>query len=342
MTRVAFLTEASLTQNATGGSIRTRSTLARIAVHAEVTTISVVGGPGTNLYTRHRRLGDPAHLRSLLGPLPDVLHIDGLPLAHAAVGARLLGIRSVLDVCDSWLLRQKSYVKRGYVSELRGWLGSRMLMSAAGSAGTLCYISARDLAYDRARLGPSLQYLLLPNNVDESLFGIEKPPSNRTLSSAADWQYLPNADGLRWFLRRVWPQLRSTNTRLRLYGPRTPDMELPKGVEFCGFASDKQDLYRDSLLTIAPLRIGAGVKNKVVESLCAGRPVVTTPEGSAGLEEFTSGMIVAKSPSQFAIGIQRLIAEPASAIRMGECARGLIMKRGMGSESNIATVYSGI
>jgi SAM-dependent methyltransferase len=61
---------------------------------------------------------------------------------------------------------------------------------------------------------------------------------------------------------------------LQLAGPR---------VDVIGFARDLDPLYTRARMTVNPLRYGAGVKGKIVESLRHGIPVVTTPIGAEGI-----------------------------------------------------------
>jgi glycosyltransferase involved in cell wall biosynthesis len=99
-----------------------------------------------------------------------------------------------------------------------------------------------------------------------------------------------NIDGLLWFFESVWPEVRTLHPDLYFYvvggkpDPRLLDAgkHLP-GVEFTGFADELEPYFQKARLFMAPLRFGSGIKVKVLNSMCRGMPIITTPVGSEGL-----------------------------------------------------------
>jgi glycosyltransferase involved in cell wall biosynthesis len=101
-----------------------------------------------------------------------------------------------------------------------------------------------------------------------------------------------NDDGLRDFLRRVWPLVLAArpDARLRVVG-RHPLPPLRKLIEqnagsvtLEGFVPDLSGLFSGTAALINPLRFGSGVKLKVIEALGAGLPVVSTGVGADGVD----------------------------------------------------------
>lgn len=100
----------------------------------------------------------------------------------------------------------------------------------------------------------------------------------------------PNGDGLRWFLERVFPNVvaQCPNVVLTVIGSECPP-EIKKlsgdNVTILGFVSEEVliESYANSRVAIVPLRYGAGVKGKVLESMQYGVPVMTTSVGAEGL-----------------------------------------------------------
>jgi glycosyltransferase involved in cell wall biosynthesis len=96
--------------------------------------------------------------------------------------------------------------------------------------------------------------------------------------------YGPNVDGLRWFLRRVWPSVRQSSPKTRLtvagrdinVGVIYESAVSPPGVEFVGRVADLETLYRAAKVVIVPLFYGSGVPNKFLEALAANAGIVTT------------------------------------------------------------------
>jgi ubiquinone/menaquinone biosynthesis C-methylase UbiE/glycosyltransferase involved in cell wall biosynthesis len=126
--------------------------------------------------------------------------------------------------------------------------------------------------------------------------------------------HFPNVDAITWFVSTVWPIVRShlPYVRLTIVGSQvTPAVAALEngeaGVDVLGFVENIEPLMASSLMSVAPLRYGAGIKGKVVSSLCYGLPCVATSvaiEGM-GIGEH-DGVIVADDPQHMADGIVAL------------------------------------
>ena len=100
----------------------------------------------------------------------------------------------------------------------------------------------------------------------------------------------PNLDGLKWFLSEIYPDVLKTipNARLTIIGSKCPEeitSLASKNIIVKGFVSEEElvEAYRKARISIVPLRYGAGVKGKVIESMQYGVPVITTSVGAEGL-----------------------------------------------------------
>lgn len=100
----------------------------------------------------------------------------------------------------------------------------------------------------------------------------------------------PNMDALRQFLTHVWPLLEDKyGSRVKLwvvgsvceYRDQLPPAS---NLVFQGVVDNLDKYYRDASFIIAPLTYGTGLKIKVVEALCYGKPLITTSIGAEGLE----------------------------------------------------------
>jgi glycosyltransferase involved in cell wall biosynthesis len=136
------------------------------------------------------------------------------------------------------------------------------------------------------------------------------------------WQ--PNALGLDWFCREVWPLVRRDlpEATLTIAGPglrRAADgtLAVPEawslpGITTVGYVDDLESLYRNSLAIVAPILGGSGVRMKLLESMRAGMPTVTTIDGAAGLDvQNGREMLIADEPARFAEGVVRVLSDVA-------------------------------
>ena len=96
--------------------------------------------------------------------------------------------------------------------------------------------------------------------------------------------YLPNHDGVWWLVNEILPLVKrdQPRARLRIIGPGLSRREVEalarQGIECVGEVADIRNAIEDAAVAVAPVRLGTGVKVKVLELMWHGLPmVVTTP-----------------------------------------------------------------
>ena len=99
----------------------------------------------------------------------------------------------------------------------------------------------------------------------------------------------PNFLGLDWFFRQVWPLLPENirSKKMMVVGFDGSEFESPAGldhVEFRRVVEDSSVEVSRSMVSVAPLLSGAGVKGKVVEAILCKVPLVLTSVGAQGLQ----------------------------------------------------------
>jgi len=132
----------------------------------------------------------------------------------------------------------------------------------------------------------------------------------------AGFGHPPNVDAALWFVREVWPSVRSAHpaARLSLVGSQpTPQVLALAGpdIEVTGFVSDADlaTMYATARVAVVPLRYGAGVKGKTVEALRWGLPAVTTPVGAQGLPDVDEVLTVASRSEDFSAAVAALLRD---------------------------------
>jgi hypothetical protein len=125
----------------------------------------------------------------------------------------------------------------------------------------------------------------------------------------------PNADGLRWFARHVWPLVlaRAPGAKLLVTGDDPPQEVLRfacDSIEFLGRVPDLERFYDQLRVAIVPIRYGSGVKLKAVEALQFGVPTVSTSIGAESIPSDVDGLLpVADDPTEFAIRVAELLLD---------------------------------
>ena len=142
------------------------------------------------------------------------------------------------------------------------------------------------------------------------------PPADGGLIFVGGFAHPPNQDAAVWFVRSILPLVRARHPGLKVVlAGSHPSAEVRAlagdGVEVTGFISDEElgRRYAAARVAVCPLRIGAGVKLKVVEGMHRGLPVVTTPVGVQGLPGLESIVDVAEEPAALADALIRLLED---------------------------------
>lgn len=139
----------------------------------------------------------------------------------------------------------------------------------------------------------------------------------------------PNLDGLTWFAHEVLPLVRKTipsATLDVLGGDVAPEVRSAAGpgVRFRGFVDDTRPYLR-AAITVVPIRLGAGVRMKILEAMAAGSPVVATTHGASGLAvRAGEHLLIADDAPVFADTLVRLASDSINRTGLARAARTLV------------------
>jgi glycosyltransferase involved in cell wall biosynthesis len=140
---------------------------------------------------------------------------------------------------------------------------------------------------------------LFPNPTENDTYD---PAERSGLIFVGGFGHKPNVDAILWFVGEILPIVRASipDVRLHVVGSNMPVMVTDladDGIIVDGFLTDDEltDLYARIRMSVVPLRYGAGVKGKVLESMYRGVPCITTPIGAEGIVFVEDALIVADS-----------------------------------------------
>jgi len=185
---------------------------------------------------------------------------------------------------------------------------------------------------DRLVLDPAGEYgvAVVPNGV-ELAPASESIPSQPVAIFTGALYTGPNRDGIKWFCREVWPNVRSkvADALLWIVGSRPgPDvMELARspGVEVLPDVAEVRPFIDRARVAIVPLRVGSGTRLKALEAMSAGRPVVGTTIGLDGLGLIDgSHAVFADRPEKFATEVCRVLIDDALAASLASEGRRFV------------------
>ena len=150
---------------------------------------------------------------------------------------------------------------------------------------------------------------------------------------ALDW--MPNAQGMRWFAKRVWPKIKQDVPLARcLVIGRNPPVDLRRWadtdptVSVPGFVEDVAEFRYRANAEITPILSGGGMRVKILDAFAHGNAVVSTSLGATGIEaKDEEEILLADTDAGFAHQVVRLLIHPELRRRIGNAALALIARR---------------
>jgi glycosyltransferase involved in cell wall biosynthesis len=168
----------------------------------------------------------------------------------------------------------------------------------------------------------------LHNGVDTDFFqplGLQRDA--KTIVFEGKVGFRPNADGIRFFVSEIFPEILEADpeVRLMIVGKDPPKdivaLSSP-AIEVTGFVDDVRPFVDRAQVFVCPLRTGAGIKNKVLQAWAMGKAVVATSASVGGLHvEEGINIFVRDTPHEFAQAVLNLLRDPLLAARVGARAR---------------------
>ena len=194
-------------------------------------------------------------------------------------------------------------------------------------------ISEPDAQVLREEGAPADKITVIPNGVEVKRVGKAKraeiyPSKRPTVCFVGNMGYAANEDGALWFLKKVWPQVkREVPQAVFAAVGGQPRQVLRKfhnrdDVLVTGWVPQIEPYLIHAEVSIAPLRVAAGMQNKVAQALSLGVPVVATSAAVGWMPpKSRDGVIVAEGVELFAqavIGALRKPSAAKAAVRKGQ------------------------
>jgi glycosyltransferase involved in cell wall biosynthesis len=187
------------------------------------------------------------------------------------------------------------------------------------------------------RLEPTADVELIPNGIDHD-FAIDhvmEPPSSNfsnllefsgeiisnnetpSILFVGNFLYYPNVDAILFFCKRIFPLILQevSNAKLLIVGSSPPaevralEAENRDNVVVTGYVSSLYPFYKYAKVVVCPLRIGGGIKVKIIEALRAGKAIVSTSVGAQGIKISDRLLFVSDRISDFANNVIKLLSD---------------------------------
>lgn len=165
-------------------------------------------------------------------------------------------------------------------------------------------ISKEDEKYLK-ELNSKVKIRTIPVGVEENILNLKiNSVLPLTLFHVGSLKWIPNREGLMWFLKEIFPIIISSypQTKLYIYGIGAEtievDQSLSDNVIKVGYVEDIWKEIKNKMVMIVPLIVGSGMRVKIIEMLAAGKLIVTTSVGKEGIEVTDGQQIFIADDSQ--------------------------------------------
>jgi len=178
-----------------------------------------------------------------------------------------------------------------------------------------CVLVARRDAEVIGELCPGLPIYFAPSGTDiPEAKDAAQIPSSIGFSGVMD--YPPNVDAAAYFAHDIFPLIRDRVPEATFHvvgknpGAEVRALGRREGIVVTGEVPDVKDYLRQVQVFVCPMRLGAGMKMKIVEAMAVGLPVVSTTRGAEGMDIVAGReFIAADEPEEFAGAVVRLLKD---------------------------------
>lgn len=297
------------------------------------------------LFSRRPYIAERFNTRSFRNKLRGLLskeQFDLIQLEGPYTGHYLDDIRDLSKACLSlrahnvehliWIRKaekEPSLLKRIFLKNMASRL-QRFEMEVINQSDCLVTISPLDETYfiDKGYKNP---VITIPTGLNLAEYPETDLPSEPTLFFIGALDWLPNQEGLLWFLDKVFPDLvsRFPSVVFHVAGRNAPRQFVKRlihsHIHYHGEADDAREFMQSYRVMIAPLITGSGIRIKILEAMALGRPVVTTSVGAAGIPVTNSQeLLMSDNPDLFKNQVLSLLENDMEARGLVTGARKLI------------------
>jgi glycosyltransferase involved in cell wall biosynthesis len=186
---------------------------------------------------------------------------------------------------------------------------------------------------DRQYLGGGAHLHVIPNGFERPKQPpLRQPATPPRLGFIGLYDYPPNREGMAWFIRSCWDQIKRQipDARLRLIGKGTDGPLKPSApdLDALGYVADPAAEIATWSAMIVPVMQGAGTRVKIADGFSRKCPVISTRLGAFGYEvEHGRELLLADQPAEFANACVSMARDQAAGVAMAERAYAAFLKK---------------
>ncbi|HSN50834.1 MAG TPA: glycosyltransferase, partial [Bacteroidales bacterium] len=166
--------------------------------------------------------------------------------------------------------------------------------------------------------------VVVRNGVDTGFFAPVEREKEFDLVFTGNMGYPPNINAAEFLVNRILPFVLQTrpDTTLLIAGA-SPHIRVSvlgsSNITVSGWVPDMRECYASARIFIAPMQIGTGLQNKLLEAMAMRIPSVTSPLANQALQaKEGSDILIASTPQEYAAHILDLLDHPEKASQIGQ------------------------
>lgn len=168
------------------------------------------------------------------------------------------------------------------------------------------------------------EILIVPNGVDHEKYHPMDREKKYDLVFTGNMSYAPNVNAVEYLANDILPIVWKTLPEVKMYiAGATPDPRVKKcaneKIIVSGWLDDIRTAYAESRVFIAPMRIGTGLQNKLLEAMSMRLPAITSPLANASLgAKPNEEILVGSNAQEMAQHIVTLLTDKEKADRLAQ------------------------
>ena len=172
---------------------------------------------------------------------------------------------------------------------------------------------------------------VIPNGVDFNYFRPLVLPKEYDIVFTGNMNYPPNVDAACFLIKEILPLVRQTHPDIKvLLAGANPHSRIQglksEMINVTGWVPDIRESYASARIFIAPMQIGTGLQNKLLEAMAMGLPCITShlANNALGAKEGEE-ILLGNSPVEYASQVNRLLTDTAYANTIASQGRDFVL-----------------
>jgi glycosyltransferase involved in cell wall biosynthesis len=243
------------------------------------------------------------------------------PSVASFYASKIKGIPKILDALEIALYRDAYHNQTHLIKRIRNgltWFKYRRFTQKVLQQSDSCTVPSKQEKNNLEKLVPANYPIeIIPHCLDIAHYQDSYGPIEQSLVFTGSFSYHANFDAVRFLLEEIYPNVQKQNPdiKMKIIGStkqtQLNQLPLDNSIIFTGLLEDVRPEIARSWLSVVPLRVGAGTRLKIIESMALGTPVISTSKGAEGLNvDPGENILIADDPQEFSQAILKVLESP--------------------------------